>query len=251
MLVLLGLGVLVARWREPGAFLLLLWGGGVFGAGGVLIDRIHAPAFNHWTAAFPAVALALALPPVLWLRALAKSESRTKKTSIILDSALFGTRPWLQVGTVLVGMGMLALALANGYMYLVTYPATVPPSFEAAQGRYLATLTPQDRVRFVGNSWKPYFADIRAMLAPTVPASDLLNPSRSLPLVGDPVHDLMFVFNNDEAAYLPLVQSYYPGGQAGHIATPGGPIGDTYRLCRRTGRRRAWRTIDPGRHDGA
>jgi hypothetical protein len=128
-----------------------------------------------------------------------------------------------------VAVGLAGLAAANACSYLVAYPARGPLSFEAAQGRYLATLTALDRVRFVGNSWQPFYPVIGQMLAPNVLASDLLNPARSLPLAGDPSHNLVFVFDNDETRYLPLVQSYYPGGEVGTLSSPAGNA-FTYRV---------------------
>src|SRR4029077_18655071 len=80
-----------------------------------------------------------------------------------------------------------------------------------------------------------YFPAARNMLAPQVTASELLNPSRELPLPADPGHDLVFVFNNDEARYLLVIKGVYPGGQAGRIETPGGPIGMTYKVAAQQG----------------
>lgn len=139
------------------------------------------------------------------------------------------------LGRAIVAAGAVAIAIANGYFYLVLYPPTVPPAFESAQARYLATLSAQDRVYFVGNSQTSYIPAARNMLAPQVTASELLNPSRELPLPADPNHDLVFVFNNDEARYLPVIEGVYPGGQAGRIETPGGPIGMTYKVTAQQG----------------
>jgi 4-amino-4-deoxy-L-arabinose transferase-like glycosyltransferase len=214
LLVLLGVGVLAWRWRQPGAFLLLLWGTSVVFVGGTLVAQEHIPAFARWAPAFPAFFLALAVLPALYLRSLRR----------------LGRRWWLG-GCVLVGVGMSGIALANGYYYLVAYPTQVPPSFEAAQGRFLATLDANDRVRFVGNSRQTFYPEIRDMMAPHVGASDFLNPSRALPLVGDPSRDLVFVFNTaDQAQYLSLVREYYPGGSAEPMQTPGGHAGLAYKV---------------------
>jgi 4-amino-4-deoxy-L-arabinose transferase-like glycosyltransferase len=236
LLVLLGVGVLAWRWRQPGAFLLLLWGTSVVFVGGTLVAQEHIPAFVHWTPAFPAFFLALALLPALWLRALRR----------------LGHRWWL-AGCVLIGIAMSGMALANSYYYLAAYPAQVPPSFEAAQGRFLATLDANDRVRFVGNSRQTFYSEIRDMMAPQVEASDFLNLSRALPLVGDPSRDLLFVFNTtDQAQYLPLVQEYYPGGREEPMYTPGGSVGMTYRLlaAQAVGRYGALLTLNPDRPSG-
>jgi|GEM_PF-1067179 len=212
VLLLLGVAALVWRWRRPDAFLVLAWGASVLFVGGTLIDAPHIPAFAHWTPAFPFFFLAMAVPPALWLKSFGELGRR-----------------WRLAGSIVVAAGMLSLAVVNIYTYLVIYPTRVPPSFEAAQGRLLESLGPKDRVLFVGNSWQPFYTLIGEMMAPDVLAGDLLNPSRSLPLA-DGTHDLTFVFHNDEEQYLPLVQSYYPGGQVGRIQSPGGPVGLTYKV---------------------
>jgi hypothetical protein len=209
----LGAGVLIARWRQPAAFLVVLWLGGVLFVGGTLVGERFVPALNHWTPAFPAFYLVLALPPTLWLRALRRT----------------GPRLW-RVGWGMVGVGLAALAVANAYTYLVAYPPRVPPAFASAQGRFFATLGPHDRVWVVGHSWETYYPEVKALLAPAIRVSVLLNPSRELPLIADPDDDLVFLFNTDMRPYLPLVQAYYPGGQVAPLQTPGGPVGVTYRV---------------------
>src|SRR5207247_4273877 len=96
VLLLLGVGVLAGRWRQPGAFLLLLWGASVLFVGGTLIARQFVPAFNHWTPAFPAFFVAMAFPPALWLASLRR----------------VGQRWWLG-GWAVVVAGMVGLAAAN------------------------------------------------------------------------------------------------------------------------------------------
>jgi 4-amino-4-deoxy-L-arabinose transferase-like glycosyltransferase len=213
VLFLLGVGVLVWRWRQPASFLVLLWGASVLFVGGTLLDRLHVPAFNHWTAAFPMFFLTLSLPPALLLRSLRQISRQS----------------WGYARGAVAG-GFALLAVSNAYFYLAVYPTGVPPAYEAAQGRFLATLGPGDRVRFVGNSWQPFYSALGEMLAPTVTANELINPSRELPLAADPEHDLVFIFNNDETHYIPLIQHYYPDGKLEQIQTPGGPSADIYRV---------------------
>jgi hypothetical protein len=212
VLFFIGFAILLFRWKRPEYFLLLIWIGGVMFVGGTLVDGVHAPAFARWTAAFPAIILTLTLPATLLLRWLRPLE-----------------RSWQRAGRVVIGLSAVAIAGANIYSYLVDYPRTVPPAFESSQGRYLATLPANVRVRFVGDSWRPFYGDVGKMMAPHVRASDLLNPSRSLPFPsgGD---DLLFIFNIDQIQYLPVIQHYYPGGEVGRIETPGGPIGATYKV---------------------
>ena len=206
VLLLLGAGVLIARWRQPAAFLTLLWGLSVILTGGTLLDWTTIPNFAHWAPAFPALFLALAVPPALWLGALRRSRPRR----------------WV-AGCAVVAVALATLAVADNYAYLATYPARVPPdkSLEALQGRYLASLPPQTVVRIVGPSWQLVYPDTAAMMAPTVPVANFYNPSRALPVIGDPAHDLAFLFY-DQRDYLPVVQEYYPGGTLRELQTPDG-----------------------------
>ncbi|HEX8598550.1 MAG TPA: glycosyltransferase family 39 protein [Chloroflexia bacterium] len=215
VLLLLGVGVLASRWRQLGAFLVLLWGAGIVFVGGTLIDRGHIPSFVHWTPAFPAFFLALALPVSL------------------LFKSLLRYRPNLRyAGGVLLAAGLCLLAVTNLYCYVVVYPAQVPPAFGPAVGRFLATLPRNSQVRLVGNLSPPYSSVTGRMLAPGVTVGELLNPSLELPLLPDPTREFVFIFDEDQAHYLPVVQSYYPGGEVRPLQTPGGTIGSAYLLPR-------------------
>jgi hypothetical protein len=211
VLLLLGVGVLGWRWRQPGAFLVLLWGASVVFVGGTLIDRDHIPAFVHWTPAFPAFFLALALP-----------------VSLLLKTLLRYRPEWRYVGGGVLAAGLCLLAGANLYRYVAVYPSQVPPAFAPAEGRFLSTLPPDSLVRVVGNSSPPYSPEMGRMLAPGLAVGEMLNPSLELPLPPGPGRDLVFIFNEDEAHYLPVVQDYYPGGEASRLQTPGGPVGRAY-----------------------
>jgi hypothetical protein len=208
-----GFAILLFRWKRPEYFLLLLWITAVVFVGGTLVDGVHAPAFARWTAAFPAIIVTLTLPLTLLIGALRPLERGRQRAAL---AAL--------------GVGVVAVAGANIYFYLVEYPRSVPPAFESAQGRYLAGLPPDVRVRFVGDSWQRYFTAVGDLMAPHVRGSDLLNPSRSLPLPPSEESELLFIFNTDQTQYLSIFRYFYPGGESGQIETPGGPIGATYRV---------------------
>ena len=212
VLLFLGVGALIWRWRQPAAFLVLLWGAGVLFVGGTLVSNVFVPAFNHWTPAFPAFFVAMALPPALWLRALAHTSPPAKVA-----------------GYAVVALGAICLAAVNLYTYAVVYPKSVPASFEWVQGRYLATLGPDDRVRIVGNSWQPFYPRIAEMMAPHVTASDFLNPSRQLPIAASD-DNLLFLFNVDQGVYIPIIQAYYPGGELTELFTSKDGTGFAYRV---------------------
>ena len=62
---MLGAALLVWRWRQPAAFLMLLSGFSVIFVGGTLVT--DAPSLNHWTAVFSVFYVALALPIGAWV----------------------------------------------------------------------------------------------------------------------------------------------------------------------------------------
>jgi hypothetical protein len=179
--------------------------------GGTLIDRDHIPAFVHWTPAFPAFFIALSLP-----------------VSLLFKTLLRYRPQWRHVGGGLLALGLCVLAGANLYRYVAVYPALVPPAFGPAEGRFLSTLPPDSLVRVVGNSPPPYSPEMGRMLAPGLAVGEMLNPSLEMPLPPRGGRDLVFIFNEDEAHYLPVVQSYYPGGEVRRLQTPGGPVGRAY-----------------------
>jgi hypothetical protein len=205
-LLLVGAGVLIWRWRQPAAFLLLLWGLSVT-LTSVLLDASTIPNFAHWAPAFPAFFLALALPVALWLGAMRR----------------VGRRAGL-VGAAVVAGGLIWAGGANAYAYLATYPTQVPveSSMDTVQGRFIAAAGAHARIRVVGTTWQPVRPDVAAMMNPQSPSTNFFNPSRELPVVGDPTRDQVFIFYNDELHYLPIVQYYYPGGQTADLRTPGG-----------------------------
>jgi len=63
-ILVLGVALLVWRWRHPAAFLMLISGLGVLFVGGTLVAYSNSvpPLINHWTPAFPAFYVALAVP---------------------------------------------------------------------------------------------------------------------------------------------------------------------------------------------
>src|SRR5262249_27558147 len=67
-LLVLGIALLVWHWRHPVAFLMLISGLGVLLIGGTLVAYPNSfpPLINHWTPAFPAFYVALAVPIGAW-----------------------------------------------------------------------------------------------------------------------------------------------------------------------------------------
>ncbi|HYO49571.1 MAG TPA: glycosyltransferase family 39 protein, partial [Chloroflexia bacterium] len=121
VLLALGAACLLWRWKQPAAFLVLLWGGSLLLLNSVIeVPENPNPNLTHFRPAWAAFYLALALPPALWLVSLRR----------------IGRRAW-QVGVALVGVGAIGLLAYNAYFYLVKYPPMVPAqdSFRTIQGR--------------------------------------------------------------------------------------------------------------------
>jgi len=213
-LVVLGVGLLVWRWRQPAAFLVLLWGLGVVLTGGTLINADSVPNFAHWTPAFPAFFLAMALPMALWGGAILRVSRRSLRIAAIV----------LLVALPLVDLGV------NAYFYVVKYPLLVPGdhSLEALMGRFIERVEPHTAVLVVGNTWGWTQLDpsvTEMMASPGSYALSHFDLSTQLPV--QPLEEgqnLAFVFFNDEYDSIPTVQSYYPGGTLGELRVPDGTL---------------------------
>ena len=154
-LLVLGLALLLWHWRHPAAFLILASGLGVLLVGGTLVAYPNSvpPLINHWTPAFPAFYVALAVPVGAWTTA-GKSE---------LESRL----RWILPATV--GIALLVLGWCNLNFYFHRYYAD-PESLKSksyrsaqrnyevqtAQSRYSASLGSNYEVFTVGQSPWPY-----------------------------------------------------------------------------------------------
>jgi hypothetical protein len=70
-LLVLGVALLLWQWCHPAAFLILASGLGVLLVGGTLVAYPNSvpPLVNHWTPAFPAFYVALAVPVGAWITA--------------------------------------------------------------------------------------------------------------------------------------------------------------------------------------
>ena len=211
VLLLLGVGVLLWRWKQPASFLVLLWAASILGVSSIISSATNPnPSFQHWAPAFPAFYVALALPFALWLGALRRT----------------GHRAWLRAGQVVVAAGLLWSAGANAYAYLVTYPPNVgtQEAIRAVQGRYMESLPSDTLVRFTGCCWGSFDYEYASMMASHLTAGTISNPARSLPLVGDNEHNQDFVFTGPLLPFLPVVKHYYPEGELLELKSPKGDV---------------------------
>lgn len=221
-LLVLGVALLVWRWRHPAAFLLLLSGFGVLFVGGTLVlyPNSSPPMPAHWTPAFPAFFAAIAVPIGAWIGS--------------VDPWLRRRWRWLTPAILVVTLG--ALAYANIDFYFRRYyadPVTLKSKHykssqmlyeeQTLQSRYMASLGPGYRVIVVGRSPFPYDRETTRYLVQGqeyIPASDPQQDQFSLgPSAGK---GLAFLFFPGNEQYREIIRERYPGGIDGDVRNPVG-----------------------------
>jgi 4-amino-4-deoxy-L-arabinose transferase-like glycosyltransferase len=218
-LLVLGVALLVWRWRHPAAFLVLLSGLGVLLVGGTLVlyPNSSPPMLAHWTPAFPFFYAAIAVPIGAWVSS--------------ADPLL--SKRWKWVTTAVVALGLTALAYANIHFYFCKYYAD-PENLrnqryrgaqtlyevQTVQSRYMASLGPAYRVVVVGRSPYPYDAEITRYLVPGQEYITIRDPLEQPSL--DHVTDkgLAFLFFPGSEHFMDAIRERYPSGRAGEVRNP-------------------------------
>ena len=199
-LLALGVALLVWRWRQPAASLLLISGFGVLFVGGTLVPS--SAFFAHWTPAFPAIYAAIALPIAMLHR---------------VSNGYLPDR-FRRLVPLALALGLTLIGIINVDFYFNRYYA-VRPEFEiaAAQARYEAGLGTNYMVFNVGETWQPYNPEmvnylIKGQVGTQVPASTVQTPLNNLGNKG-----LAFLFFGENEQFRSVVQQLYPGGRAGQV----------------------------------
>lgn len=213
ILLYLGLGVSLLRWRQPGYALLSLWFWAALIGGGVL--TVSPPTSNRLVALTPAVAL---------LVAVALSES-ARLLAVALD--VQRPRRWALAATVVVAV---ALALLDARFYFQKY---LPSNrFGGGQaliatqlGSELASWSPAPHLYFFGppRMWSGFSTLV--FLAPEVPRDDVVEPLLSatpLDQIVRPDRDALFVFLPERVNEMAFVSQRYPGGEQREVYSPDG-----------------------------
>ena len=195
-LLVLGVALLVWRWRQPAAFLVLLSAVAVLFVGGTLIPS--AGNTSHWTPAFPQFYAIIGAPVGAW------AASRGW-------DAL--PRRWRLALPIAVAAGLAVIAVLNIDYYFNKYGA-IRPEFElrALQARYQAALGTGYIVRNVGPTWQPYDPTTNSYLIKGQDGAQINDPATELPVPNREGKGLAFFFFPDNEQNLPLVRSLYPGG---------------------------------------
>ena len=217
-LLVLGVALLLWHWRHPAAFLILASGLGVLLVGGTLVAYPNSvpPLINHWTPAFPAFYVALALPVGAWTTAV-KSE---------LEPQL----RWILPATV--AIALLVLGWCNLNFYFHRYYAD-PESLKSkayrsaqrnyevqtAQSRYSASLGRNYEVFTVGQSPWPYDPVTTRYLVREQKWTLLTNPATELASITRDNKGVAFLFFPGNEQYEQTTHELFPGGKHGEVTS--------------------------------
>jgi 4-amino-4-deoxy-L-arabinose transferase-like glycosyltransferase len=217
-LLVLGVALLLWHWRHPAAFLMLISGFGVLFVGGTLVAGPNSvpPLINHWTPAFPAFYVALAVPIGAW--------TASAKAELPIDLR------WILPVTL--AIGLLLLGWSNLNFYFRRYyadPANLRSSayrsaqqnyeIQTAQSRYQASLGPGYHVFTIGKGSPPYDAATTRYLVTDQEWTMLPDPAAGLPSIPATGKGLAFIFFPKDEQYRELTHNLYPGGVDREVTT--------------------------------
>jgi 4-amino-4-deoxy-L-arabinose transferase-like glycosyltransferase len=217
-LLVLGFALLLWHWRHPAAFLILASGLGVLLVGGTLVAYPNSapPLINHWTPAFPAFYVTLAVPVGAWATA-GKSEL-TPRIGWILPAT--------------VGLALLVLGWCNLTFYFHRYYAD-PESLKSkayrsaqqnyeiqtAQSRYLASLGSNYEAFTVGQSQWPYDPVTTQYLVREQKWTLLTTPATELASITRDNKGMAFLFFPGNEQYEQTTHELFPAGKHGEVTS--------------------------------
>jgi 4-amino-4-deoxy-L-arabinose transferase-like glycosyltransferase len=217
-LLVLGVALLLLHWRHPAAFLMLSSGLGVLIAGGTLVAYSNSvpPLINHWTPAFPAFYVTLAVPVGAW--------------ATVVETELTVRLRWILPA--ILAMGLVVLCSVNLLFYFNRYYAdseslksnayrSAQRNYEVqtVQSRYVALLSPQYQVFTVGQSPWPYDPVTTQYLVPEQTCILLINPTAELESINRDRKGLVFLFFSGNEQYRELTHELFPGGNDGEVTS--------------------------------
>lgn len=218
-LLVLGVALLLWHWLHPAAFLVLVSGFGVLLIGGTLVAYPNSvpPLINHWTPAFAAFYVALAVPIGAWAE------------SLELPDRL----RWLLPATIAIGLSFLGWSNLNFYFHRYYADPAILRSkayrsaqqnyeIQTVQSRYQASLGPGYYVVTVGQKPPPYDPVTTRYLVADQHWTAVTNPPAQLPSITAGNKGLAFFFFPGNEQYRELTRRLYPGGVDGEVATKNG-----------------------------
>jgi hypothetical protein len=213
-----GVALLLWHWRHPAAFLILASGLGVLLVGGTLVTYPNSvpPLINHWTPAFPAFYVALAVPLGAW--------------KVAREPHFPSQLRWIFPATL--AIALLVLGWCNLNFYFHRYYAD-PESLKSdayrsaqqnyevqtAQSRYSASLGPNYRVFTVGRSPWPYDPVTTRYLVGEQKWTQLTNPATELTSATRDDKGMAFLFFPGNEQYQQTTQELFPGGKNGEVTS--------------------------------
>ena len=217
-LLVVGIALLFWHWRHPAAFLILISGLGVLIVGGTLVTYPNSvpPLINHWTPAFPAFYVALAVPVGAWAAA-GKSELKPRSR-------------WILPATV--AIALLVLGWCNLNFYFHRYYAD-PKSLKStayrsaqrnyevqtAESRFAASLGRNYEVFTVGQSPCPYDPVTTQYLVREQKWMLLSNPATDLASITRNDKGTAFLFFPGNEQYQQTTRELFPGGKNGEVTS--------------------------------
>jgi hypothetical protein len=214
-LAVLGLAWAVARWREPRAFLILLWFWSVIVSGGMLTES--PPSSQRLVIAIPAVVLLVALG---------------LDRVVGLLGRLFHSR--LKWESLARGLLILVLVVSSIHYYFVDFTPSRRYGSENGEtatmmGYYLRDLGPGTQVYHFGAPRIYWGFGTMSFLAPDVKGTDVVQP---LTLAGDladytgdaPEEGMVFLFLPERMPELEWVEQAFPGGEIREFKDGGGRL---------------------------
>ena len=216
-LLVLGISVLVWKWRHPAAFLLLASGAAVLLVGGVLALYGAPPFLAHLTPAFPSVYAASGIALALLATSIRRAYPQLR---------VHGTASAL-------GLSLLLIAALNTGFYFIDYYAdpeslkldnyrVAQRNYEAqtVQSRFLASLEPNYQVfRSAGRLYDPITT---RYLVKGQEERTINNPELELPVTLPPGKSHAFLFFPGDEQLQNLVLARYSGGTMREVVGPQG-----------------------------
>jgi len=212
----LGVALLLWHWRHPAAFLILTSGLGVLVVGGTLVAYPNSvpPLINHWTPAFPAFYVALAVPIGAW----------TTSGQSELEPRL----RWMLPVTLTIALFLLGWCNLNFYFHrYYADPESLKSKayrsaqqnyeVQTAQSRYLASLGPDYQVFTVGQRSWPYDTVTTRYLVRDQKWTLLNNPATELAFISRDNKGLAFLFFPGNEQYQQTTQELFPHGKDGDV----------------------------------